>query len=229
MQGVASERESDEDTGKRKYSIRQERERSEDDEDDTRASKVQKLSHGDDSNVEDEEATIGLLSPSPTVSVSTIAKEDDDTSTALAPITPRTKRILHLPPIRTSHITTPSTHMTPSFTALFNTLKQEVGHTYTPPQVVYTPHPSHALNPNLTYPRKSQPQAIPQHYLPNEARRREMKRNQCLQAAQRATHNFNILRMETERLGRAYEEAKWRCEDARRRMEDMWWRTGWRG
>ncbi|KAL7775553.1 hypothetical protein CFE70_009396 [Pyrenophora teres f. teres 0-1] len=211
MQGVTGEIE--EGKGKRKYSIRQEGGYDEDDEDGTTVSKSQKLSHGNTSEPIDEEYH-ALPSPSPTISTDAIEKEQEDTTTALAPITPRTKRLIHLPPIRTSHITTPitaslpSTHTT-SFTPLFNSLKQEVGYTYVPPPIR---------------------QAIPQHHYPiSEESMRERKRDQRLQLAQRATHDFNILRRNTERLGRAYEEARGRCEEARRSMEEMWWRAGWRG
>ncbi|EFQ96198.1 hypothetical protein PTT_02377 [Pyrenophora teres f. teres 0-1] len=232
MQGVTGEIE--EGKGKRKYSIRQEGGYDEDDEDGTTVSKSQKLSHGNTSEPIDEEYH-ALPSPSPTISTDAIEKEQEDTTTALAPITPRTKRLIHLPPIRTSHITTPitaslpSTHTT-SFTPLFNSLKQEVGYTYVPPPIVYTPHPSHAPNPSRPYYKPQQRQAIPQHHYPiSEESMRERKRDQRLQLAQRATHDFNILRRNTERLGRAYEEARGRCEEARRSMEEMWWRAGWRG
>ncbi|KAI1582726.1 hypothetical protein A1F96_05829 [Pyrenophora tritici-repentis] len=214
MQGVTSETEKGK--GKRKYSIRQEREDGDDDENDTMVSKTQKLSYEYTSSAVDDKFH-ALPSPSLTVSTATIEKEQDNTATALAPVTPRTKRLIHLPPIRTSHITTPITASLPSahttsFTPLFNSLKQEVGYTYTPPPIVYTPHPSHTPNPNRPYyrPQQQQRQPIPQHhhYPTTEEIMRERKREQILQAAQRATHNFNVLRRDTERLGRAYEEAR---------------------
>jgi len=234
MQGVTGTREGKEGKEKRKYSIRQELEG--DDDDNPRASKAQKLSPKDISSVDDDEEAHALPSPSRSISTSTPEPEQQDKATALrAPITPRTKRLIHLPPIRTSHITTPvsaslpSTHMTPRFTPLFNTLKKEVGYTYTPPPIVYTPHPLHALNANRSYSgQQQQRQAITQHHSASEERR-EKKREQTLQAAQRATHDFNLLRLDTERLGRAYEDARARCEDARQRMKELWWRAGWRG
>lgn len=240
MQGVTGEIEEEEVKGKRKYSIRQEKQSGKDDEEDnTRPSKLQKISHGETSSVENKEPNVlpsPSPSPSPSVPTSPIDKEKNEALTTLTPITPRTKRLIHLPPIRTSHITTPvstslqlpSAH-TSTFTPLFNTLKQEVGYTYVPPPVAYTPYPlypPHSLN--SVSPPTTLPQTHSQTVL-SEASQQLQKRQRRLQAAQRATHDFNLVRLHTERLGRAYEDARGRCEDARRRMEDMWWRAGCRG
>jgi hypothetical protein len=167
---------------KRKYSIRDELAA------DEQPAKLPKLALEDILEVEDEDNDI-------TTQDITLPHTPNDASQTLPPIpaTPRTKRRVRLPPIKTHALHTPILPASSvGFTPLFNNLKKEVG-------LSLTPSPYQQIQPD---PR--------------------------IRAAQRATHEFNVRRLELVEAQLVFEDARRRFEGARRGVEKARRAVGWR-
>lgn len=136
------------------------------------------------------------------------------------PTTPRTQRRVRLPPIRTTEIntsmSTSSQNIPPcsSFTPLFNSLKHEFGDPDTPCPTQPSTYPQ-LENSNIWDSfmggRYEAPTVDPR-----------------IQAAQRATHQFNVRRIQVIEAQRAFEEARSRFGEAKRRMDGARRNCGWR-
>jgi hypothetical protein len=239
MQGPVPIKEDE--TRKRKYSIRQEINTSLHDDDDENLAKRLK----EELCVISEDEINGPTTPTslsiPTLNLPT-PPDSEATITATLPsipTTPRTQRRARLPPIRTTEITTPTAtspgnvfpYSPASFTPLFKSLAQEFSgdpdtpcplrqSTYQSPQQQPT-HNNHTndnsngkgnIYPTYTY---TNPTSSPLRIDPR------------IQAAQRATHEFNVRRMEVIEAQRAFEEARRRFGEAKRRMVGARARCGW--
>ena len=133
------------------------------------------------------------------------------------PNTPRTQRRARLPPIRTTQINTPTptSSQNVSFTPLFNSLKHEFGDPDTPcpnRPSTYQQLDNSSIWDNFMKGRYEAPRII----------------DPRIQAAQRATHEFNVRRIEVIEAQRAFEEARRRFGEAKRRMDGARGRCGWR-
>jgi hypothetical protein len=136
------------------------------------------------------------------------------------PTTPRTQRRVRLPPIRTTEIntsmSTSSQNIPPcsSFTPLFNSLKHEFGDPDTPCPTQPSTYPQ-LENSNIWDSfmggRYEAPTVDPR-----------------IQAAQRATHQFNVRRIQVIEAQRAFEEARSRFGEAKRSMDGARRNCGWR-
>jgi hypothetical protein len=182
-------------TGKRKYSIRDEISKKKDG---RKAAKTPKPAFEDILEVEDEdedeeEQEVSLS----TLPFTAVEKDQDKYTLPPIPATPRTKRRVRLPPIKTHALHTllpvPAASSA-GFTPIFNHLKNEVGL---------------SLTPNI------------QHYRPPQV---DVK----VQAAQRATHEFNVRRIELVKAHAQFEDARWRFEGAKVRMDRARGACGWR-
>jgi hypothetical protein len=148
----------------------------------------------------------------------------------VVPATPRTKRRVRLPPIKTQalHTHTPllPAPSTAGFTPLFNNLKKEVGLSLTPGlyQQSLKPYQQQQLQPRQamqSYQPHQPHQPYQQPLQPYQPRLGE----ENIRAAQRATHEFNVARIELLDAQRGFEQARRRFEDARARMDRV---CGWR-
>ncbi|KAI4713946.1 hypothetical protein J4E89_001395 [Alternaria sp. Ai002NY15] len=236
MQGPVPIKEDE--TRKRKYSIRQEMNTVTEDEEDEDAQRLAKRLKdelcviSEDNNEPSTPIRINFDDiPTPPDSQATITATLPSTTT-----TPQTQRRSRPPPIVIAEIPTPtatSPGIVPpfsSFTPLFNSLAREFGgdpdtpcpvrqNTYEPPQsdllnIADNSYGNEKLTSNdnangtlfETYMRDTYP-----------APRIDPR----VQAAQRATHEFNVRRMEVIEAQRVFEEARRRFGEAKRRMESV--------
>jgi hypothetical protein len=194
-------------SGKRKYSIRDELAVEEKE----RSAKVPRLAlEGILEESEDDEITTQetSLPPLPFTAV----ENDQEKSVDLPPIppTPRTKRRVTLPPIKTHALHTSILPASSAgFTPLFNNLKKEVGLSLTP-----------SLYPNSYKVHQSIQPYQREVYKPPQVDAR-------VQAAQRATHEFNVRRIELMEAQKVFEQARRRFEVARERMNKCRRDVGW--
>ncbi len=212
-------------TTKRKYSIRQEFNADDDDDDKDGARLAKRLKKElcvipEDDNEPTTPPSLNLhCMPTPPDSEATIALPTIQS-------TPRTQRRAHLPPICTTQIEIP-TAFSPqnnpphsSFTPLFNSLKHEFGG---------DPDSPCPIRPSTTFQQLENSNTssnIWDNYIGDryEAPRIDPR----VQAAQRATHEFNVRWMEVVEAQRAFEEARRRLSEAKRRMLGARGRCGWR-
>jgi hypothetical protein len=202
------------DVGKRKYSIRDEISA-----EDQKPAKIPRLVlEGilEVDEVDEEEITLPPLPFTP-------KEEDQGEVLELPPVpaTPRTKRRVRLPPIKTNALHTPlPAPSTAGFTPLFNNLK-EVGLSLTP-SLYQQSLQSYQPNQQPLQPR----QAIS--YQPYQQPLPPYQGEEKIRAAQRATHEFNVRRIELMDAQRGFEQARRRFEEARGRMDRARGACGWR-
>ncbi|KAF2848627.1 hypothetical protein T440DRAFT_480696 [Plenodomus tracheiphilus IPT5] len=217
------EMEGDSTSGKRKYSIRDERfgvgmERVKE-----QSRKLVKVVEEEDGEVEK-----GLLSPPRELVGKDGVQETDRArhSTSLSPspfrnplFTPQTKRIIHLPPIQTSNISTPTVPVI----ALANTNPNSKSN---PKTNTHTTHPT--LHPNTNTMPIQPTHPFPPPFLNNPYNTPTQShttspiisaQHGALEAAQHATHEFNVRRRELAHVERVYEGARVRFLEAGRRMD----------
>ncbi|KAL6709953.1 hypothetical protein ACN47E_000738 [Coniothyrium glycines] len=196
-------KDSEDASGKRKYSIRQEIIPSEEDEDDEPPTKLAKLNTQNNTIVKNETPDM-----SPLFSLAALSPLLPLPSPA-ALLTPRptpsrSKRPIRLPPLNTS-----IPNISPSV----------------PPSSAKSLHPPPITAPTLynNYPRPSFQIPIPKipdfHSSPPYMAQPTLLVHPAVQAAQRATHDFNVRRLELADAERWYTEARKRCVDAKRRMD----------
>ncbi|KAG9193798.1 hypothetical protein G6011_03833 [Alternaria panax] len=213
MQGPVPVKEDE--TRKRKYSIRHEVDANNRDDDENSEKMAKRLKEELNIIPEDDNEPTTPLS----INLSGILTPPDSQKTmthASIPTTPRTQRRARLPPIRTTQINTPTP--TPSqnisFTPLFNSLKHEFGDPDTP-----------CPNRPGTYPQLDNSNVWDSF---RGGRYEVPPKDPRIQAAQRATHEFNVRRIEVIEAQRAFEEARRRFGEAKRRMDGARGKYGWR-
>jgi hypothetical protein len=240
----------EDETRKRKYSIRQEINTSIHNDDDENLAKRLK----EELCVISEDETNRPTTPtSLALSVLNLPTPPDSEATITATLpsittTPRTQRRAHLPPIRTTEITTPTAtspgngfpYSPASFTPLFKSLAQEFsGDPDTPCPLRQSTYQASQQQPtqagldvsNNTNNNNGNGNAkiYPTYTYTNppSSSSSSLRTDPRIQAAQRATHEFNVRRMEVIEAQRAFEEARRRFGEAKRRMVGARARCAW--
>ena len=251
MQGPVPIKEDE--TRKRKYSIRQEMNAVTADEEDEDAQRLAKRLKEELCVISEDKNTTNNNNNEPStpicINFDDIPTPPDSqaTITATLPsitITPQTQRRSRPPPIVIAEIPTPtatSPGIVPlfsSFTPLFNSLAREFGgdpdtpcpvrqNTYEPPQSDLLNIADNSYgNDKLTSNDNNANGTLFESYMRDTypAPRIDPR----VQAAQRATHEFNVRRMEVIEAQRVFEEARRRFGEAKRRMESVRGRGMWR-